>query len=325
MNCKFKFCVTFLLLFLKTVIGLSQQSAQYTLFHLDKHIFNPAYAGKEQELTATAIARNQWNGIQGAPAYQIFSVNAPLIPGLSGAGLNFENDQIGLEHNTNLSVTYAHHIQLTKAASLSAGIRGVWSRKNLDGSRIITPDGVYEPGSGPDHKDDLLPINSQSANAFSAGVGLLLKINTIEFGIGADGLIPADYTFDALSIRRDPTFFANIGISRDLSEFIRLSVEGLIRTDGTVYQTDIAVKTLINNNIIFGGSFRGYSKTTTDGVSLLAGYRIIENLSLLGAYDFGLSKLRTVHRGSIEIGLKYTIGNKIFREKLPPVIFNPRY
>ena len=304
---------------------IAQQSTQYTLFHFDKHIFNPAYAGLDPELIATAIIRNQWLGLQGAPTYQHFSVNAPLISGLSGVGLNMENDQLGLEHNTHLSVSYSHHIRFSPASSFSAGVRGVWSRKNLDGSKIITPDGIYEQGSGPDHKDGLLPVVSQSGNAVGVGVGLLLKLNTFELGAGADGLIPAKFTFADLSIKRDPTYFLNLGFTQKLSETLWLTYEGLGRSNGVNIQTDFAVKLTINNNIIFGGSFRGYNKSSVDGVSLFGGLRIFENLILMAAYDHGLSKLSTVHGGSIEFGIKYTYGNKIFRENLPPVIFNPRY
>lgn len=303
----------------------AQQATQYTLFHFDKHLFNPAYAGIEPELTATGIFRNQWSGINGSPSYQQISINSSLIAGISGVGLNFENDQLGLEHNINASVSYSHLVRISESSIFSVGARGIWSRKILDGSKITTPDGVYESGSLPDHKDDLLPINSVNGNILSLGAGVLLKTDMFEIGLGADGILPSDYSFPGLRIKRDPTYYGNIGITRSIADNVLLSIEGLIKSNGILIQTDAVVKLSIRNNIFAGGAFRGYNNQTTDAASIFGGVRVKENITLMMAYDFGLSEIKTIHNGSIEIGLKYVYGNKIFREKLPLIIFNPRY
>lgn len=303
----------------------AQQSAQYTLYHLDKHLVNPAYAGAEPELAAAAFIRNQWLGINGSPAYQHVSVNAPLMPGHSGLGVNFENDQLGLEHNIQASVSYAHRIQLSESVRLSAGVRGIWARKTIDGSKITTPDGVYEPGSNPDHKDGLLPVNVLNGNIFGIGFGILLKSEKFEAGIGADNLVPSAYRQEGISIEYAPAYYLNAGYEFPVTESWKIGLDGLVRYSGNSFQTDAVVKIYFGNNIFAGGSFRGYSNRTKDAASIIAGLRIFENLTLAAAYDIGLSNLRDVHSGSVEFGLRYTYGSKIFREKLPPVIYNPRY
>lgn len=306
-------------------IARSQQSTQYSLYHLDKHLFNPAYAGVEPELTATAIVRNQWLGINGSPLYQQLSLNAPLIAGNSGIGLNFENDNLGLEHNINASVSYSHRFRFSENGFLAAGIRGVWSGKSLDGTKITTPDGKYEPGSSPDHKDGLLPVGKSRGNIFGIGAGILLRAGNFEVGAGVDNIVPGEYKFEAFQIKYDPTWYLNAGWLLPVSDFWQLKLDGLARTDGTLVQTDAVVKILMGNNMFAGSSFRGYSNRTIDAISVFAGIRVMESLTLAASYDLGLSDLRDIHSGSIEFGLRYSYGNKIFREKLPVVIYNPRY
>ena len=48
------------------------------LYNLDKLVFNPAFAGSQGALSATALYRNQWVGFNDAPKNYSFSAHAPL-------------------------------------------------------------------------------------------------------------------------------------------------------------------------------------------------------------------------------------------------------
>lgn len=323
---KFQFLFFLVISFgFKVEILHAQQSSQYSLFHIDQHVVNPAYAGIEPELTLTGLFRNQWIGLAGSPADQLISLNAPIIPEFAGMGLLIENDRLGLEQNINIGVSYAQHIYLSGQSSLSAGLRATYGRKVLDGSKIVTPDGEYEPGTVPDHKDGILPTTNVSGNNLGVGLGLLLKFKEFELGAGVDDIIQGKYVFPGLTIRRESTYYASVGWDRSLNEILRLGIVGMLRSSSEQFQSDIVVKLSIKNNIFVAGSFRGYNNRTIDAATIGGGFRVFENLIIYGAYDLGMSNLKTSHSGTTEFGLKYTYGNKIFKRKLPSVIFNTRY
>ena len=323
---KFQFLFFLVISFgFKVEILHAQQSSQYSLFHIDQHVVNPAYAGIEPELTLTGLFRNQWIGLAGSPADQLISLNAPIIPEFAGMGLLIENDRLGLEQNINIGVSYAQHIYLSGQSSLSAGLRATYGRKVLDGSKIVTPDGEYEPGTVPDHKDGILPTTNVSGNNLGVGLGLLLKFKEFELGAGVDDIMQGKYVFPGLTIRRESTYYASVGWDRSLNEILRLGIVGMLRSSSEQFQSDIVVKLSIKNNIFVAGSFRGYNNRTIDAATIGGGFRVFENLIIYGAYDLGMSNLKTSHSGTTEFGLKYTYGNKIFKRKLPSVIFNTRY
>lgn len=306
-------------------ILFAQQSPQYSLFHIDQHIVNPAYAGIEPELTLTGLFRNQWLGLSGAPGQQLISVNAPIIPEFAGMGLLIENDRLGLEQNINIGVSYAQHIYLSGQSSLSAGLRATYGRKVLDGSKIVTPDGEYEPGTTPDHKDGILPTTNVSGNNLGLGIGLLLKFKEFELGAGVDDVVQGKYVFPNLTIKRQSSYYVSAGWERSLNEILQLGIVGMLRKTAEQFQSDIVVKLSIKNNIFVVGSFRGYNNNTVDAATIGGGFRVLDNLTIYGAYDLGLSNLKTSHSGTTEFGVKYTYGNKMFKRKLPSVIYNTRY
>ena len=71
--------VVLVLVILFTVLSVeAQQDPQYTQYMYNTMSINPAYAGSRGHLSISALARNQWVGVDGAPDTQTFSVNAPV-------------------------------------------------------------------------------------------------------------------------------------------------------------------------------------------------------------------------------------------------------
>ena len=65
-------------LLLFCLLGLSaglvaQQDEQFTQFMHHKLGFNPAYAGMQETPTFTALVRQQWAGLEGAPQSQLLT------------------------------------------------------------------------------------------------------------------------------------------------------------------------------------------------------------------------------------------------------------
>jgi type IX secretion system PorP/SprF family membrane protein len=58
--------------------ALAQQQPMYSQYMFNMLNINPAYAGSRGVSTMTALYRNQWVGIPGAPRTSSFSFDMPL-------------------------------------------------------------------------------------------------------------------------------------------------------------------------------------------------------------------------------------------------------
>ena len=102
----------------------AQQEAMYSQYMFNTLAINPAYAGSRNVTSATALYRNQWVGIQGAPETITFSLDAPLNNKKVGLGFQVFNDKIGITNTTGAFGSYAYRVRLNKgtlAFGLQAG------------------------------------------------------------------------------------------------------------------------------------------------------------------------------------------------------------
>ena len=84
----------FILFFSINLFG--QQQATFSQYMFNGLAINPAYAGSQGVLTATALARYQSLGLEGAPNTQSFALHSPLLNDNIGVGLLFVRDNISI-------------------------------------------------------------------------------------------------------------------------------------------------------------------------------------------------------------------------------------
>ena len=92
----------------------AQQEAMYSQYMFNTLAINPAYAGSRNVTSATALYRNQWVGIQGAPETLTLSIDAPINSKKVGLGLQVFNDRIGVTSTTGAFGSYAYRLRLNK-------------------------------------------------------------------------------------------------------------------------------------------------------------------------------------------------------------------
>lgn len=100
----------------------AQFDPMYTQYMFNELVINPAYAGSRECLSGTALYRQQWVGLDGAPTTLTGSVHAPLMQQKIGVGLTFANDKIGVSQRTSVTINGAYRIKL-EAAHLSFGLQ----------------------------------------------------------------------------------------------------------------------------------------------------------------------------------------------------------
>jgi type IX secretion system PorP/SprF family membrane protein len=90
----------------------SQSDPMFTQYMFNELYINPAYAGSREYLSATALVRQQWVGIDGAPSTQTLSAHKPILNNKIGAGLTFLNESIGVSKRTQINANAAYRLPM---------------------------------------------------------------------------------------------------------------------------------------------------------------------------------------------------------------------
>ena len=304
----------------------AQQTPQYSLYMLNQFGQNPAYAGLDNTLSATGVYRSQWGGLAGAPVTQIVNAHMPLNFISSGIGIQIENDLVGASQRTGASLSYSYQLEINRDSRLSIGLSGGVIQQSLDGAKLRTPEGTYEPDQNIIiHNDDLLPIGTVSTNLPTFTLGVFYQAKKLEIGLGMLNLQEPTANFTDLSLKLRRSYYLSASYSIKLSRTLILKPSVQVKSD--IVQTQIEASTLIRykDNLFLGASYRGFTPQSKDALVALGGFKLNDNWTIGYAYDITLSALKTVNNGSHEILLNYNFGKPIGQGVPPKIIYNPRY
>ncbi|MGH1336419.1 MAG: PorP/SprF family type IX secretion system membrane protein [Aureispira sp.] len=302
----------------------AQQPAQYSLFMLNKYAYNNAYNGLDRSLSITGVFRKQWVNFPGSPLSVNFNAHMPLEIISSGIGIGVEYDALGAYSNLALRGSYSYIIDLKESGRLSIGLAGRMIQKELDGSRLLTPDGIYELGVN--HNDPSVPTARVSGLSFSMDAAVYYQHDWFEIGVAAINLTQPSLQLanDASILYNRAYFFTATGkipINRDFT----IKPSFLLKSDFIKFQPEIAAILDWKDNIFGGVAFRGYNSLNNDAVVFLAGVKWNDNFTLAYAYDLSIGSLQGFNSGSHEVVLNYNLNKKIGKEIPSKVIYNPRF
>ena len=98
--------------------AMAQQDAMYSMYMFNGLAVNPAYAGSRETISLTALYRNQWTGLEGAPKTAVLVGHAPLLNDKIGLGLSITSDNISIFNMMIISASYAYRINIKKGKFL---------------------------------------------------------------------------------------------------------------------------------------------------------------------------------------------------------------
>ena len=301
---KFKIIAIAFLLTL-AINASGQQQVMFTQYMFNGLALNPAYAGSHETVSITAMAREQWTGIDGAPSTQTLSIHSPIINQRIGLGLLFLHDRIGVTEQTGAYAAYSYKIPFTNGGKLAFGLQGGITYYNAAFSEISDDNPAFSNGD----------IQEYHPNA---GFGLYYSTDKFYMGASAPQLI--ENTFDKNNKDSDSKlvrhYFANIGYVFKLSESLKLKPNLLAKAvEGAPVEFDINMNLLINEVIWIGASWRSF-----DSFDALLQLQITERMQFGYAYDFATTTdLSRVNGGSHEIMLNYRFSFNKSR------VITPRY
>lgn len=305
----------------------AQQEVQYSQYMFNMLAVNPAYAGSRDVLSMTGLYRQQWVGLEGAPATQSFTIDMPISKEKVGIGLQAYNDQIGIFKNTGVYVSYAYRVKFSQRTTLAMGVQGGIS--NLTGDLL----GVQRTLTGSDA--DPAFAGNVSKWLPNVGAGLYLSNDRGYIGFSCpsiiqntlkDGVVTNDSAGNRVA-RQERHYFLMMGFVLPLGRSLALKPSILAKATRDAAAFDFNLNLWIKDRIAIGGSWRTNNKNFSSPFNNQNGDAVIGMLEIqatdqfrLGyAYDFALNGLRSKQNGSHEVMLRYEFGYRKAK------ILTPRY
>ncbi len=289
-----KYVAAFIALFF-ALSGEAQFDAMFTQYMFNELVINPAYAGSRECLSATAVYRQQWVGLDGAPSTLTGSVHAPLMQQKLGVGLSFLNESIGVSKRTGVSASGAYRIKM-EANTLSFGLQlGIVSlSENLSQLNL--------------QNDQQFMINSGKKTAPNFGFGAFYTAPKWYVGLSIPRMLKnrLDVSNGTGEVKNslavdDFHYYITAGSVFSIAPSVKLRPNIMLKAvSGAPMQVDLSANALFNELIWAGLAYR-----TGDAVSLLVGANITKQLRLGYSYDYTLSALQDFNTGSHEIMLGY--------------------
>lgn len=295
----------------------AQQDAQYTQYMFNTISVNPAYAGSRGQLSAAALYRAQWVGLEGAPTSQTVNIHSPIRNSKLGYGVSVVNDEIGdgTVQETYFDGVLSYTIEVARDAKLSFGIKAGLNVLNLDFNRL--------------RNFDAEPVNVDNIeNRISPNVGLGFYYHTNKFyaGLSAPNLLKTEHfdnsQTDANSVQflsqERINFYLITGYVFDLNGNLKFKPALLTKmVGGAPLQVDLSASFMFNEKFTFGAAYRWNA-----AVSAMAGFQISDQLMLGLAYDRETTELggTRFNDGSFEVFLRYELV-KSFQRLVSPRFF----
>lgn len=273
----------------------AQQDPQYTQYMYNTMSVNGAYAGQRGVLSATALYRTQWVGIDGAPKTVTFGIHTPLRNDRIGLGLNIISDQIGPAQETSIDANFAYTIPMDEKEELklSFGIKAGLHILDTDWSKGLfqNPDRVF----------------NENLNLISPTVGVAWYLHSDKYYLGLsvpNAIATSHYDDFQESVATERVHYYIIGgYVFDLSGNTKLKPAFLVKgVSGAPLIADLSVNALFNDKFTLGMAYRW-----NDSISGLLGFQINPGLFIGYAYDLTTTGLNNYNSGSHEIMLRFEL------------------
>ncbi|WP_416174034.1 PorP/SprF family type IX secretion system membrane protein [Arenibacter palladensis] len=309
--------VTVLMLF-SLFSGLyAQQDAQYTQYMYNTMSVNPAYAGSRGQLSAAALYRSQWVGLEGAPKTQTLNLHSPIRNSRLGYGISIINDNIGdgVVQETQFDAVLSYTVDVALDAKLSFGLKVGGNMLSLDFNGLNNFDSENIQGENIDNK-------------FSPNFGVGVYYHTDKFyaGLSAPNMVETEYfdnsQRDANSVqflsKERMNFYLITGYVFDLNNNFKFKPAVLTKVvGGAPLQIDLSASFLFNDKFSFGAAYRWDA-----AVSGLLGFQLSDQFMIGLAYDRETTELggTQFNDGSFEVFLRFELV-KSFRRMVSPRFF----
>jgi len=286
----------------------AQQDAKYTQYMFNSLMYNPAYAGTIDAVSATAIHREQWIGFEGRPQTSTIHVHGPVREKF-GLGVALQRDRLGIHEWYELQGIYSYKFYVTPKSKISVGLSASALYQNSDYSAI--------DASGTD-----IVFSQNVSNILpNFGFGIYYYSQKHYLGFSIPRLITNDYSSTVLSssARQYRHFYVAGGLVLPLDKKgdFKLKPSALAKFVGANAppQFDIDLQLFIKNAFWVGTSYR-----TGDSLDFLVGLYLGRNLRVGYAFDWintNIQEVTDLNSHEVMLGIDFPTNNQ--------KIITPRY
>ena len=288
-----------------SLISVAQQDPLFTQNMFNQMSINPAYAGSNNMVCATALNRLQWVGFgDGSPMTTVVNINAAIQPfGLSsGIGLNIANDQFGFNQDLGVDLSYAIRFNVASGGKLAIGFNGGFINNTLNAGNWITPSGST---------DNALPSTKENSINFDMGVGIFFNNDDMYFGASATHINETKFNKAVEPSHYKRHYYITGGYILQLpSPAWQFNPSVFISSDLTTNQLSVTANAIYNKRFWCGVSYR-----VGEGVAGMIGFELFSGMRIGYAYDFSTTEISSYNSGSHEFMLGYCFSLK--KEKPP--------
>ena len=286
----------------------AQQDPQFSQNMFNKLANNPGYAGSESGISTSVLHRSQWMGFgdDGAAAStQNFSVNSEIPAINGGVGLNIVKDNIASFSNLGIQASYAYRTQLG-FGQIGMGMSVGMYQSGLNGGALIPSQ------SG----DPVIPSGDVKGSKLDIGAGLYFNNQNMYIGISSAHMTePTIEWSDGQDFNLTRHYFLISGYNYEINSLLSLHSSIYLKHDGSTSQLDVNTNLIYNERLWSGLSYR-----VDEGIILLAGMQVNEDLKFGLAYDLTISNPMS---NSFELMLGYNF--KVQTTKSISKYKNPRF
>jgi len=284
---------------LVSAASMAQQQPMYSQYMFNMLNINPAYAGSRGVMTATALYRNQWVGIPGAPRTSSFSFDMPLNEKKIGIGFQLYDDRLGIERTTGINAFYAFRFQISGSGTLSLGLQAGLLNYQANYTEVST----FQPNdpSFAANVSGLLP---------SAAAGVYYNSDKFYIGFSTPALLKTQISYNnaaqiASVTSQDLHLYLASGFVMNLNQDLALKPSVLLKAvSGAPLEVDVNANLWIQNKLSIGASYR-----TGDAVVGMVELQLNQQLRFGYAYDKTFSDLGTLNTGTHELMLRMEFGS----------------
>lgn len=272
-----------------------QQYPVFTQYYFNELVINPAFAGNHVQLSATALYRNQWVNLPGAPRTFSFTSHTALLRSKIGVGLMVNHDEIGSYKNDHVYGSYSYMLRFPKS-TLAMGLQAGF---NIVGADFASLD-LLNP-------DDLsfMPFNKLKPNF---GAGILFNRKHYFVGFSVPFIINsavAEGTFEGIlnEIKQRRYYFLRSGAIFPLgtSKNVKVNPSILLRSqEGQPVSLDVNLAFILYDVFSVGSSLR-----SGDAFITFIDLKLSESFHFAYSYDWTASDLNKFSNGSHEFMLNF--------------------
>lgn len=276
-------------IFLTTGLVSAQQLPQFTQYVYNTMSVNPAYAGSRETLSATALHRNQWAGIEGNPTTSTLSVHSPVKFSRVGLGLTYINDQLGGENTNYIYGNFSYTVPLSQKVNMAFGLNAGVTNYTLE---------------NPDPLDPFFTDGFSKWNP-NLGAGIYVSSRMWYIGLSSPRLLNTDLNQGEFAAIERNSYYVIGGKVFDLGQNTKFKTTAIAKfTNGAPATYDVTANVLLFDKLWIGGSYRF---NDADNFGAMIDYQLSNSFRIGYAYDIPTSDIKPYTGGTHEIILIYEL------------------